>query len=85
MSRADMASEQRREDLSLLSCDGWAAATPLLPPVLQFHVTQQCGTEPPFNNQFWNNKKPDIHVDMVSGESLFASKIDWRPPQARED
>jgi len=39
---------------------------------LQFHVTQQCGTEPPFNNQFWNNKKPGIYVDVVSGEPLFS-------------
>jgi len=41
---------------------------------LQFHVTQQCGTEPPFNNQFWNNKKPGIYVDVVSGEPLFSSR-----------
>ncbi|NLH21887.1 MAG: peptide-methionine (R)-S-oxide reductase MsrB [Methanothrix sp.] len=40
---------------------------------IQFHVTQQCGTEPPFNNQFWNNKKPGIYVDVVSGEPLFSS------------
>ncbi len=40
---------------------------------LQFHVTQQCGTEPPFNNQFWNNKKPGIYVDVVSGEPLLSS------------
>ena len=40
---------------------------------LQFHVTQQCGTEPPFDNQFWNNKKPGIYVDVVSGEPLFSS------------
>ena len=40
---------------------------------LQFHVTQQCGTEPPFNNQFWNNERPGIYVDVVSGEPLFSS------------
>lgn len=40
---------------------------------LQFHVTQQCGTEPPFNNQFWNNKSPGIYVDVVSGDPLFSS------------
>ncbi|MDD1736277.1 MAG: peptide-methionine (R)-S-oxide reductase MsrB, partial [Methanothrix sp.] len=40
---------------------------------LQFHVTQQCGTEPPFQNEFWNNKKPGIYVDVVSGEPLFSS------------
>ena len=40
---------------------------------LQFHVTQQCGTEPPFNNQFWNNKNPCIYVDVVYGEPHFSS------------
>ena len=41
---------------------------------LQFHVTQQCGTEPPFQNEFWNNKKAGIYVDVVSGEPLFCSR-----------
>jgi len=40
----------------------------------QYNVTQQCGTEPPFQNEFWNNKKPGIYVDVVSGEPLFSSK-----------
>lgn len=40
---------------------------------LQYHVTQEEGTEPPFNNQYWNNKKPGIYVDVVSGEPLFSS------------
>ncbi|MCX6678320.1 MAG: bifunctional methionine sulfoxide reductase B/A protein [Methanothrix sp.] len=40
---------------------------------LQFHVTQQCGTEPPFQNEFWNNKKAGIYVDVLSGEPLFGS------------
>ncbi len=39
----------------------------------QFKVTQQCGTEPPFQNEFWNNKKEGIYVDIVSGEPLFSS------------
>ena len=39
----------------------------------QFHVTQQCGTEPPFQNAYWDNKKPGIYVDVVSGEPLFSS------------
>jgi peptide-methionine (R)-S-oxide reductase len=39
----------------------------------QYQVTQQCGTEPAFNNEFWNNKEPGISVDVVSGEPLFAS------------
>jgi peptide methionine sulfoxide reductase msrA/msrB len=40
---------------------------------LQFKVTQQCGTEPPFRNAYWDNKKPGIYVDIVSGEPLFSS------------
>jgi methionine-R-sulfoxide reductase len=40
---------------------------------LQHHVTQNCGTEPAFNNQFWNNKQQGIYVDVVSGEPLFSS------------
>lgn len=40
---------------------------------LQYQVTQQNGTEPPFNNQYWNNKKQGIYVDIVSNEPLFSS------------
>lgn len=40
---------------------------------LQYQVTQQCGTEPPFNNAFWDNKEPGLYVDIVSGEPLFSS------------
>ena len=40
---------------------------------LQFEVTQNDGTEPPFNNDHWDNKKPGLYVDVVSGEPLFAS------------
>ena len=40
---------------------------------LQYKVTQHEGTEPPFNNEFWNNKKAGIYVDIVSGEPLFSS------------
>ncbi|MDB6025093.1 MAG: msrAB [Verrucomicrobiales bacterium] len=40
---------------------------------MQYRVTQQCGTEPPFNNAFWDNHKPGIYVDIVSGEPLFSS------------
>ncbi len=39
----------------------------------QFIVTQQCGTEPPFHNAYWDNHKPGIYVDVVSGEPLFSS------------
>ncbi|HYE33755.1 MAG TPA: bifunctional methionine sulfoxide reductase B/A protein [Methylomirabilota bacterium] len=40
---------------------------------LQYQVTQMCGTEPPFRNAYWDNKKPGIYVDIVSGEPLFSS------------
>jgi peptide methionine sulfoxide reductase msrA/msrB len=40
---------------------------------LQYEVTRKNGTEPPFNNEFWDNKHPGIYVDVVSGEPLFSS------------
>jgi len=40
---------------------------------LQYKVTQKEGTEPAFKNDFWDNKKEGIYVDIVSGEPLFSS------------
>ena len=40
---------------------------------LQYKVTQKDGTEPPFANEYWDNKKAGIYVDVVSGEPLFSS------------
>lgn len=40
---------------------------------LQFHVTQEEGTEPAFQNEYWNNHQAGIYVDIVSGEPLFSS------------
>lgn len=40
---------------------------------LQFYVTQKDGTERPFKNTFWDNKKAGIYVDVVTGEPLFSS------------
>ena len=40
---------------------------------LQYQVTQQEGTEPPFNNLYWDNTAEGIYVDIVSGEPLFSS------------
>ena len=40
---------------------------------LQYRVTRKDATEPPFGNLYWNNKKPGIYVDIVSGEPLFSS------------
>src|ERR1700742_2222381 len=39
----------------------------------QYRVTQQDGTERPFENEYWDNHEPGIYVDVVSGEPLFAS------------
>lgn len=41
---------------------------------LQYRVTQEDGTEKPFDNEYWNNTEPGIYVDIVSGEPLFSSK-----------
>jgi len=41
---------------------------------LQYDVTQHQGTEPPFQNEYDNNKREGIYVDIVSGEPLFSSK-----------
>jgi len=40
---------------------------------LQYRVTQEDHTETPFRNEFWNNHRPGIYVDVVSGEPLFSS------------
>jgi len=40
---------------------------------LQYEVTQHEGTEPPFRNDYWDNHKDGIYVDIVTGEPLFSS------------
>ncbi len=40
---------------------------------MQYEVTQRDGTEPPFENEYWDNKREGIYVDIVSGEPLFSS------------
>ena len=41
---------------------------------MQYYVTQECGTEPAFENEYWDNKEPGIYVDIVSGDPLFSSQ-----------
>jgi len=62
MAKADEGGKPRRSELrkSLSS--------------LQYHVTQEDGTEPAFANQYWNNHDQGIYVDVVSGEPLFSSR-----------
>lgn len=45
---------------------------------LQYEVTQKDGTERPFKNEYWDNKKEGIYVDIVSGEPLFSSKDKYK-------
>ncbi len=45
---------------------------------LQYYVTQEDGTERPFNNEYWDNKQEGIYVDIVSGEPLFSSKDKYK-------
>jgi len=40
---------------------------------LQYDITQNCGTEKPFDNEYWNNKKEGLYVDLISGDPLFCS------------
>lgn len=49
-----------------------AADTSHLDP-MQLYVTQQGGTEKPFDNEYWNNHADGIYVDVISGEPLFSS------------
>lgn len=41
---------------------------------IQYHVTQEQGTEPPFHNEYWDETKEGIYVDIVSGKPLFSSR-----------
>ncbi len=41
---------------------------------IQYNVTQKDGTEPPFRNEYWDNKATGIYVDVVTGEPLFSSR-----------
>lgn len=55
-----MTQKKRVESISRLSSE-------------QYEVTQHNGTEPPFENAYWDNKQPGLYVDVVSGEPLFTS------------
>ena len=41
---------------------------------MQYEVTQNNGTEPPFRNEYWNDLREGIYVDVISGKALFSSR-----------
>src|SRR6056297_4108 len=45
---------------------------------MQYEVTQEDATEPAYNNKYWDNKKPGLYVDIVSGEPLFSSRDEYK-------
>ena len=59
----------------------------------QYKVTRQNGTEPAFQNEYWNNQKPGIYVDVITGDPLFSSvdkfdaqngRVNFSKPLAKE-
>jgi len=71
--KSDVLKEKKSSELS-----SWKRPEPpeikeKLTPI-QYKVTQENGTEQPFHNEYWDNKKEGIYVDIVSGEPLFSSK-----------
>ncbi len=76
------AGAQRQEEKKMETTTGGSSAATTKPSAeelkkkltpQQYHVTQECGTEPPFNNAYWNNHAAGIYVDVVTGEPLFTS------------
>lgn len=57
----------------LSSLSSWAKWKPKTLTPMQHEVTKQGGTEPPFRNEYWDNKAPGIYVDINTGEALFSS------------
>ncbi len=50
---------------------------------MQYEVTQKEGTEPPYRNEYWDNKEEGLYVDIVSGEPLFSSFVQLISPSIR--
>ncbi len=67
----DTAAETERKERVYAKPKDVDLKTTLTP--MQYKVTQKDGTEPPFRNEYWDNKEPGIYVDIVSGEPLFSS------------
>lgn len=61
--------------LILFSCTANSKSDPLKEKLtaIQYHVTKENGTEPPYQNEYWNNHTQGIYVDVISGKPLFSS------------
>jgi len=68
---SDMGIAKQKDEMAYIKPDDAALKKRLTP--LQYEVTQKDGTERPFQNQYWDNHKEGIYVDIVSGEPLFSS------------
>lgn len=68
-----MAAAPKKESIDSKKAERLKELTPL-----QYKVTQEEGTEPPFRNEYWDNKEPGIYVDVVSGEPLFSSNDKYK-------
>ncbi len=80
--KPEMKDQSKAEGMASSGEPGWAAEGFRRPSdeelrrrlsPMQYKVTQRDGTEPPFNNEYWDNHEPGIYVDIVSGEPLFSS------------
>ncbi len=67
----DMEIAKQKNEMTYKKPDDAILKTKLTP--LQYEVTQRNGTERPFQNQYWDNHREGIYVDIVSGEPLFSS------------
>lgn len=65
-----MKQDEMKKDQTMIPTDQ-ELRTRLTP--LQYKVTREDGTEPPFNNAYWNNHEQGIYVDLISGAPLFSS------------
>ncbi|WP_321494311.1 peptide-methionine (R)-S-oxide reductase MsrB [uncultured Desulfobacter sp.] len=68
----DAVNKMKEDKMSMWTRPSDADIKKMLTP-MQYKITQHEGTEPPFRNEFWDNKKEGIYVDIVSGEPLFSS------------
>ena len=68
---SDMETVKPKNEKTYMKPDDATLRKKLTP--LQYEVTQREGTERPFQNEYWNDKKEGIYVDIVSGEPLFSS------------